>query len=101
MPSGYWENGGTNFGNDVCSSCTIAECQAQCDGISGCVGFDSQVPLSSSTSTGTCWLKSSLSVASTDYRSTTTDRTTWFNEGRNTDYTTGCTSPVSPPPPPA
>ena len=98
MPGGYWENGRTNFANDVCNSCTLDQCKASCDGISACVGFDTSV---SGTDSGTCWLKSSISVASADYRSANGGtRTTYFNEDRSSDYTTGCTAPVSPSPPP-
>jgi len=90
-PGGYWENGRTNFANDVCNSCTLDQCKARCDGISACVGFDTSV---SGTGSGTCWMKSSISVASADYRSANGGtRTTYFNEDRNSDYTTGCTAP--------
>jgi len=92
MPGGYWENGRTNFANDVCNSCTLDQCKASCDGISACVGFDTSV---SGTDSGTCWLKSSISVASADYRSNNGGtRTTYFNEDRSSDYTTGCTAPA-------
>lgn len=73
----YYENGRTNFGNDVCNGCTLAQCRARCNSISGCVGFDTSV--SGETSTGTCWMKSYISMSASDVRKTSGTRTTYFN----------------------
>jgi len=87
-PTGYRENGRTNFGNDVCNGCTLADCKARCDSIAACVGFDTSI---SGSGSGTCWMKSYISIAAADWRSNHGGtRTTYFNEDRNSDASVGC-----------
>lgn len=90
----YYENGRTNFSNDVCGSCTLAQCRARCDSISVCVGFDTSVP--DEVAKGTCWMKSHISIESKDIRSANGGpRTTYFNS-RLPRSKTRCTPEVAP-----
>ena len=90
----YYENGRTNFSNDVCGSCTLAQCRARCDSISVCVGFDTSVP--DEVAKGTCWMKSHISIESKDIRSANGGpRTTYFNS-RLPRTKTRCTPEVAP-----
>jgi len=101
----YYENGRTSFGNDVISGGTLATCEARCDSIQACIGFDTSVTPGN---TGTCWLKSFICTDPSCIRHTTGSRTTYFNSravnprctpGGGTG--TGVLSPSSPPPSPS
>ena len=73
VPDEYYENGRTNFQGDVCSDCTLTQCEKQCTAIKACVGFDTN-------GHGTCWLKSYISMEDRDVRSADGGpRTTYFN----------------------
>ena len=93
----YFEQGRTSFGEDGCFDCTLRECAKKCTAIEECVGFDAHgfAPAAIVTDAadaagaptkapaadrGTCWLKSYISVAPGDKRTTRKQRTTYFNK---------------------
>ena len=80
VPDQYNENGRTNFGNDVCSDCTLAQCRARCDGIVPCIGFDTSI--ADETAKGTCWMKSYISIAQADLKSAHGGSRTTYYSGR-------------------